>query len=313
MLSDKKKNATSETYTLDELETEINSLSGPEGKTVTFRNLDSSGGQHIEVVQPSQSWSQDGSTDLSITAKFPTINFWVQGHARYVPGELDVQSPLDLSTVTEDTIITASTGYTQPTGEDKELVDMSYWCKNNRDMIQNGYFTDATKEYFKTVKPTSLKYFFGGNNIMINNLEVLNILDTSACTDFSRVFYLSFTTRGIVNLSGLNTSNCTNFNYCLYYLGFNNAKNGIIDITSWDTSKGTSFISFLMCPNLECLTFKGIIDLSSASTYTNLIAIGDTTIHSLFEPIKLKNVPLDFNYKKAGFTSEDQFQILSHR
>lgn len=320
MLSDKKKNATSETYTLDELETEINSLSGPEGKTVTFRNLDSTGKQHIEVFQPSLSWSQDNGNDLSITSKYPTINFWVSSSEGYVPGTLDHESPLDLSTISDDMIITASTGYIQ-SGE-KQLVDMSNWYSTNKDTAFDDYnLTNATLEYFKSVKPTSLKKAFTFYRNLNKNILNLNLLDTSECVNFNTFLYV-YSDIGqdnssiIVNLSGLNTSNATDFGWCLNFSSFSFGSL-VIDISSWNTEKGENFNHFLyfFSSGGNDLTVKGIIDLSSDKTtyggYFDKFIYGNGAL--LTEPIKFKNAPSDFNWQNMGFTSEDQFQILSYR
>ena len=319
MLSDKKKNAEA-SYTLDELETEINSLSGPEGKTVTFRNLDSTGKQHIEVIQPQLSWSQNNGNDLSITSKYPTINFWVSSSEGYVPGTLDHESPLDLSTISDDMVITASTGYMQ-SGE-KQLVDMSNWYNNNKDTAfdSDGNFTNATLDYFKSVKPTSLNHAFTLYRNLNKNILNLNLLDTSECTNFNTFLYAysdadQDKSSIIVNLSSLNTSNVTNFNYCLNFSSFSFGSL-VIDISSWDTSKGENFKNFLyfFTSRGNTLTVKGIIDLSGdKTTYDGSFNKFTNNTTSLTEPIKFKNVPSDFDWQKMGFTSDDQFQILSYR
>ena len=329
MLSGKKKNAAGKTYTLDELETEINSLSGPEGKTVTFRNLDSTGKQHIEVFQPSLSWSQNNGNDLSITSKYPTINFWVSSSEGYVPGTLDHESPLDLSTIQDDMVITASTGYMQ-SGE-KQLVDMSNWNDNNEDTAFDSEhnFTNATLEYFKSIKPTSLNNAFKFNYVnSIKSIGYLNLLDTSECVSFNHFLYINFlditsqNTIFIHNLSGLNTSKVTDFRSC-FRIEYDTKIEAIIDISGWDTSKGENFQNFISINNkmIKSIEIKGIIDLVSDKTSYNYSSgnyfIGngffDGAGDLLASPIKFKNVPSDFNWQAMGFTSEDQFQILSYR
>ena len=217
-------------------------------------------------------------------------------------------------------IITASTGYMQ-SGE-KQLVDMSNWYSKNKDTAFNDYnLTNATLEYFKSVKPTSLKKAFEFRRNLNKNILSLNLLDTSECVNFNTFLYV-YSDLGqdnssiIVNLSSLNTSNVTNFEYCLSFSSFSFGSL-VIDISSWNTEKGENFSNFLYfftCGGND-LTVKGIIDLSSdKTTYDgNFYKFINGNRTQLTEPIKLKNVPSDFNWKKAGFTSEDQFQILSYR
>ena len=311
MLSDKKKN-TEDSYTLDELETEINSLSDNDGKTVTFVNLDSSNRQHIEVYQAAKSWSQNGDKDLIIQAKYPTLHFYIQSSEGYIPGTLDHESPIDLSTLTGNITISASTGSLN-ISDGRQLVDMSKYMKNNPSAVVDHRFTNTTKEYFKSVKPTSLNNAFYYIYIDPSEFTYLNLLDTSECTDFSHfVWFFPDETSSILNLSALNTKNGINFNECILPHNESGRYDYIIDISSWDTSKATNLTNFLTSEVMNgTLTLKGIIDMSSATNYTLLV--NNVVAKYISEPIKLKNVPSDFDYKKAGFVSEDQFQILSHR
>lgn len=317
----RQKKNTEASYTLDELETEINSLSGSVGHSVTFRNLDSTGKQHIQVSQSGRVYSQTNNEDIVIPATFPTLNFWIQSSAGYMPGSLSQTSPIDMSTLEENIIITASTGYTN-SGE-KQLVDMSDYIRNNEDCMDSKYnFTDATLSYFKSVKPTSLKRAFD-DSVAPSSLIHLNLLDVSECTDFSNnmIWFYPEKDYSVLNLSSWDTSKGKTFEYCITIYGDLGNKNrefdAIIDISSWDTSNATNLhnlIVFGYIDGINTISIYATIDMKSCTDYRNMIYIGsENTDRVSGPPIKLKNVPSDFNYQTAGFTSEDQFQILSHR
>ena len=316
-----KKNAAGKTYTLDELETEINSLFSSIGHSITFRNLDSTGKQHIQVSQSGKVYSQTNNEDIVIPATFPTLNFWIQSSAGYIPGSLSQNSPIDMSTLEENIIITASTGYAN-SGE-KQLVDMSDYTRNNEDCMDSKYnFTDATLSYFKSVKPTSLNRAFD-TSVAPSSLIHLNLLDVSECTDFSNntIWFYPEKNYPILNLSSWDTSKGKTFNDCITIFGDLGNKNrefdAIIDISSWNTSNATdlsNMIAFSYIDGINTISIYATIDMNSCTDYHNMIRIGSGNNDRVSgPPIKLKNVPSDFNYTRAGFTSEDQFQILSHR
>ena len=244
----------------------------------------------------------------------------MSSHAGYVPGELDHTSPLDLSTLEGDVTITAQAGYINPT-EGRQLVDMSNWCENNPDMIVGRRFTEAAKEYFKTVKPTTLNGFINAGKALVDATPI-NLLDTSECTSFNGAFLIRSESinekKNInINLTGLITSNVTDMTNAFGYSSENGLDNAFIDISGWDTSKVKKINNiFFLIYQAKSVLIKGIIDLSSVvpgvNAY-NLFSNYNQTSSVFVEPIKLKNVPSDIDWQNMGFTSEDQFQILSYR
>lgn len=101
------------------------------------------------------------------------------------------------------------------------------------------------------------------------------------------------------------------------YSAENGLDNAFIDISGWDTSKVKKINNiFFLIYQAKSVLIKGIIDLSSVVPGVNaykLFSNYSQTSSVFVEPIKLKNVPSDIDWQNMGFTSEDQFQILSHR
>ena len=264
MPSDKKKNESSSIkYTPQELVDQVKSLTGPSGKSVIFRNLDSSGGQHFEVrLTPygGDSFSQttDGG-DLTIKAQLPVASYWMRAHAGYVPGEFDIKPPLNMNDIEEDTIVTAETGYLQSSLPEKELVDMSNYYSKNKDCISNGRFTDTAKSYFKTIKPTSLSNAFYQANYAIDAYPLL-LLDTSECTTMEYCFYYMFrstSSKLILNLSSWDTINVISMSYM--FSGCSSLTS--LDVSSFNTSNVTNMNGmFSTCSSLTSL------DVSSFDT-----------------------------------------------
>ena len=258
-----KKNTVGETYTPQEIVDQVKSLTGPSGKSVIFRNLDSSGGQHFEVrLTPygGDSFSQttDGG-DLTIKAQLPVASYWMRAHAGYVPGEFDIKPPLNMNDIEEDTIVTAETGYLQSSLPEKELVDMSNYYSKNKDCISNGRFTDTAKSYFKTIKPTSLSNAFYQANYAIDAYPLL-LLDTSECTTMKYCFYYMFrntSSKLILNLSSWDTINVISMSSM--FDGCSSLTS--LDVSSFDTSNVSSMqYMFSGCSSLT------ILDLSSFDT-----------------------------------------------
>ena len=259
----KKNESSSIKYTPQELVDQVKSLTGPSGKSVIFRNLDSSGGQHFEVrLTPygGDSFSQttDGG-DLTIKAQLPVASYWMRAHAGYVPGEFDIKPPLNMNDIEEDTIVTAETGYLQSSLPEKELVDMSNYYSKNKDCISNGRFTDTAKSYFKTIKPTSLSNAFYQANYAIDAYPLL-LLDTSECTTMEYCFYYMFrstSSKLILNLSSWDTINVISMSYM--FSGCSSLTS--LDVSSFNTSNVTNMNGmFSTCNSLTSL------DLSSFDT-----------------------------------------------
>ena len=259
-----KKNTVGETYTPQEIVQEVRNLSGPSGKSVIFRNLDSSGGQHFEVRLTPYGGNEFSQTtdggDLTIKAQLPVANYWMRSHAGYVPGELDVLPPLNMNDIKEDYVVTAKTGYFQSSLPDKQSVDMSNYYDNNRDCINSSthYFTDTAKEYFKTIKPTSMYRAFYQANFVRDTYPLL-LIDTSDCTSMEECFYYMFKSNGteILNLTSWDTSNVIDmssmFSGCSLLTS--------LDLSSFNTSSVTDMSNmFSGCSSLTSL------DLSSFDT-----------------------------------------------
>ena len=379
IIRQKKNESSSIKYTPQEIVDQVKSLTGPSGKSVIFRNLDSSGGQHFEVrLTPygGDSFSQttDGG-DLTIKAQLPVASYWMRAHAGYVPGEFDIKPPLNMNDIEEDTIVTAETGYLQSSLPEKELVDMSNYYSKNKDCISNGRFTDTAKSYFKTIKPTSLSNAFYQANYAIDAYPLL-LLDTSECTTMEYCFYYMFrstSSKLILNLSSWDTINvismssmfsgssnvstmssmfsgCSSLtsldvssfntsNVSTMYSMFRDCSSlTTLDLSSFDTSNvSTMYSMFRDCSSLTTLDLssfdtsnrrvdlqyafqncsklteiKGILDfkyITSTAYYSDAFAGCSISPDT---PVQIKNPPTMENWWKiAGFTSEDQFEIVS--
>ena len=267
--SDKKKNeSSSTTYTPQELVQEVRNLSGPSGKSVIFRNLDSSGGQHFEVrLNPhgGDTFSQDGYGDMKIQAQFPEATFWVRSHSGYVPGEIDTKSPLNMNEIEEDYVITAQVGYQQP--GNGELVDLSNYYSNNSDCISssNHYFTDNAKDYLRSIRPTSMYKAFYNCKECNDNYPFL-LIDTSECTTMEQCFYNAnlggFSTDKVLNLSSWDTTKVSTMSYMFRDCSSLTA----LDLSSFDTSNVTG-MSYMFdgCSSLTSLNLSSF-DTSNVST-----------------------------------------------
>ena len=259
-----KKNEEGKTYTPQEIVQEVRNLSGPSGKSVIFRNLDSSGGQHFEVrLTPhgGDTFSQDGYGDMKVQAQFPEATFWVRSHSGYVPGEIDTKSPLNMNEIEEDYVITAQVGYQQP--GNGELVDLSnYYSNNSGDCISssNYYFTDNAKAYLRSIRPTSMYKAFYDCKECNDNYPFL-LIDTSECTTMERCFYSAdlgrSSTDKVLNLSSWDTAKVTNMTYM-----FESCDSlTTLDLSSFDTSNVNNMTyMFHGCSSLTTL------DLSSFDT-----------------------------------------------
>jgi adhesin-like protein len=105
--------------------------------------------------------------------------------------------------------------------------------------------------------------------------------------------------RAILGLTSWDISGITDFDYMFF-----NCKNlQWINICTWNTSHVEDFRSmFGLCSNLK--TINGVIDLSSAVNYTGMFASCDS-----LTGVKLKNVPADFDFGRAGL-KPGQYEIV---
>ena len=309
----KKNESSSTTYTPQELVQEVRNLSGPSGKSVIFRNLDSSGGQHFEVrLNPhgGDTFSQDGYGDMKIQAQFPEATFWVRSHSGYVPGEIDTKSPLNMNEIEEDYVITAQVGYQQP--GNGELVDLSNYYSNNSDCISssNHYFTDNAKDYLRSIRPTSMYKAFYNCKECNDNYPFL-LIDTSECTTMEQCFYDAnlgrSSTDKVLNLSSWDTTKVISMTYMFHDCSSLTS----LDLSSFNMSNVRN-MSYMFDGCAKLTEIKGVIDFHNQSNrgyYRNIFAscpISSST------PVQIKNPPTEENWwQTAGFTSEDQFEIVT--
>lgn len=82
----------------------------------------------------------------------------------------------------------------------------------------------------------------------------------------------------------------------------------IINMPNIDTSNVTDF-DYAFFDNLYLQEIRGVIDMKSAETYKRMV---ENSVRNLTAKIKIKNPPSDTNWwQTAGFTSEDQFEIVT--
>lgn len=246
ILSDKKKNESTQ-YTLDEMKSEIDSLSSPQGKTIIFRNLDESGGQKFIVTKTMTDSELEGSSqDLVVDPPNIKYNFYLRCHPGYIPGEIDHVSPVNYNDLEDGHVITAQPGYLASSTE-RQLVDMTEYLTINFStatepvsQYSNRYrFTQSAIDYFKTVKPTNLHRGLASNSLFQTDTSVFNLLDTSECTNFNSCFAglalydLSgeYNTYANLNLSNWDMSKATDIGSM-----FKNFDCNILDISNWDIS-----------------------------------------------------------------------------
>lgn len=381
-----KKNESTQ-YTLEEMKSEIDSLSSLQGKTVKFVNLDESGSQSIVAYRyytAQNDYRESGST-LEITEDPEQyLAFYLSSnHTNYILGSLDTTSPIKFSEIEGGITITASPGYLHTSG-DRQLVDMSEYYQNNNLYNDDGSaFSNTAIEYFKSVKPTSLYYAF--QDTILNDSSGLYFLDTSECTNFESTF--AYFDCPILNLSTFDVSKGESFFGCFMSAGDDDVP-AVIDISNWkfkenarledlfyiarvahiemnnvDVSKIKSFmkvfymlnssshtiemldlkswhnnivttmnnftehasIKIINMPNIDTSNvtnfdrafssnpdlqeIRGVIDMKSAETYESMV---ENSVGNLTAKIKIKNPPSASDWwQTAGFTSEDQFEIVT--
>lgn len=104
---------------------------------------------------------------------------------------------------------------------------------------------------------------------------------------------------GVAGLTSWDISGITD----LDYLFFNCKKLEEINICTWNTSHIQDFRStFGLCSKLKKI--HGVIDLSSVENYTGMFSSCDS-----LTGVKLKNVPADFDFGRAGLTP-GQYEIV---
>ena len=120
-------------------------------------------------------------------------------------------------------------------------------------------YTDAGKK----IPLTSCKSLFYACK-SLNQVDISGF-DTSASSDFSKMFTGCTALTTIVGLDKLNTTNATNFSEM-----FNNCGLAVIDISSFDASKVTSMDKmFRSCANLTTIYAKVGTDWSTISASSN--------------------------------------------
>ena len=280
-LSDKKKNESTQ-YTLDEMKSEIDSLSSPQGKTITFRNLDESGGQKFIVTKTMTDSELEGSSqDLIVDPPNIKYNFYLRCHAGYIPGEIDHVSPVNYNDLADREVITAQPGYLASSTE-RQLVDMTEYLTTNFStatepvsQYSNRYrFTQSTIDYFKTVKPTNLHRGLASNSLFQTDTSVFNLLDTSECTNFSGCFAgltlydLSgeYNTYANLNLSNWDMSKATDIGFM-----FNNFDCNILDISNWDISSVIEVGSLFYSAKINTIIGLDKLDVSKLTSLSTML------------------------------------------
>lgn len=146
------------------------------------------------------------------------------------------------------------------------------------------------------------------NSLDQNKIYGLEGLNLSNCENLTSTF--DFYLLDTDPLEYLNLQKCKISNKCkTIYEIFYHTRAKIIDITGWDTSGVTNF-QFMMKES-SCQELRGTLDMASAiqnwQGYSNMVNGNTLTV-----PIKIKNPPSASDWwQKAGFTSEDQFEIVT--
>ena len=280
--SGKKKKNESTQYTLDEMKSAVDSLLSPQGKTITFRNLDESGGQKFIVTKTLADSELEGSSqDLVVDPPDIKYNFYLRCHPGYIPGEIDYVSPIKYNDLSDREIITAQPGYLA-SSTDRQLVDMTNYTRTNFStaleqvsQYSNRYrFTQSAIDYFKTVKPTNLHTAFSRPTLLLQtDTSVFNLLDTSECTDFNACFTSTYfydldgsTDYANLNLSNWDTSKVTNMNYM-----FNGIYCNILDISNWDTSSLTEMNNTFYSCNINTIIGLDKLDISKLTSLSHTL------------------------------------------
>ena len=271
------------------MKSEIDSLSSPQGKTITFRNLDESGSQSFIITRNynAENTYTQSTGEISIQEDPEQyIHFHLSSnHVNYIPGEIDTESPIKFSDIEDGTIITAQPGYLFTT-EERQLVDMSEYVRNNPSAINDNAtaFSDTAIEYFKTVKPTSLQDAF---NHHVNDPSGLYFLDTSECTNFDNAFSINstnYTTNFILNLSMLDVSKGETFNDCFFNTGnINNESISVIDISNWKFKENADIESLFDRTNVSNLIMNNVDVSKITSFYCVFNNIGDNHVLEILD------------------------------
>lgn len=175
----------------------------------------------------------------------------------------------------------------------KDVTDMRWMFQECYDLIS------LDLSAFDTSKATNMCSMFEDCH-NLTSLDVSNF-NTSNVKDMTLMFY-GCTSLTSLDLSSFDTSNTTEmimmFDAC--------SKLTLLDISNFDTSNVTKMWQmFNKCTSLTII--KGIIDMKSCTQYENMF-------YGCFnlKDVKIKNPPADTDWwKKAGFSSESQFTVVS--
>lgn len=270
--------------------------------TVIFNNAQPDAQEIVvqEIYTPAASETVDTATgSYDFTMGQPTISFYLRTHPGYISGDVDTSSPYTFTEKAKTINIAKAT--LQAT--DGELVSLDNYTDNSPsptilDKNHQCIFTDAAKEYLKKVRPTSMSYAFMGDDCPSD----LTIINTSECTNMDSCFRQIHMSSDTINCSNWITNKVTNMNRMF----FSNNSLKIIDISNADTSNVTDMENmFEGCINLT--TINGIIDMKSCTDYIDMF----------YNCPKLTGVKIKYPpsvtdwWQTAGFTSQDQFTIVS--
>ena len=128
------------------------------------------------------------------------------------------------------------------------------------------------------VKSNCMKVWFE-NCIYLTTLINFKDLDTSNCTDFSKIFYNCQSLKNLNGLQNWDVSNGTNFNsmfaYCL-------SLQALTELKNWNVSKGTDF-SYMFC---NCGSLKNLNELKNWNVFTG------TNFSNMFTKNESRKPPL---------------------
>ena len=300
-----KKNESTQ-YTLEEMKSEIDSLSSLQGKTVKFVNLDESGSQSIVAYRyytVKNDYRESGST-LEITEDPEQyLAFYLSSnHTNYILGSLDTTSPIKFSEIEDGITITASPGYLYASG-DRQLVDMSNYCGNNNFYNDDrSAFSNTAIEYFKSVKPTSLNKAF--IDVHLDYSSGLYFLDTSECTDFGEAF--SSFNSPILNLSTFDVSKGESFYKCFSYAGDNDV---VIDISNWKFKENALLQRLFYRAEVAHIEMNNV-DVSKINSFKEVFyMLGDSRV--TIEVLDLKSWHNNIVTTMDSFTTSARIKIIN--
>lgn len=134
-----------------------------------------------------------------------------------------------------------------------------------------------------------------------NESFIENIIRISSCSFSNVKISIKNTEKEIIPIN----SSSSNFNFIV---------NDSLDISELDFSLTYDFSEiFYKLTSTNKISIIGIIDMINCSKTTSYKCYYENMVNgnNLKTPLKLKNIPDDFDYKIAGFSDETQFEIIN--